>query len=259
MGPLFVRYALEDYRLNFGDEELPDAIAEEDEGDEAGEDDASSQTSTDSAPDVPLEMLASDAGAGGDAAPEHPSVPAVPASSAPPAPFGHLLAGHTATGGAAGATFVDLSMTPSPTSIARSADLDADTRLGAVPGPGFIGTSPDLMPICQPRISTAVAPVAATPGTPAVAAPPSMLPPALAPLVSGTTEASFVFIAPADPGVMPSIVPSPSATPMATFHSVAFGTTPAAPHGGGDALAGRHDDVADARAGVRRARDLVEG
>ena len=161
---------------------------------------------------MPLDALATGAGAGGHAAPAHPT-----------------------TGGATGATYVDLSMTLSPTSIARSADLDADTRLGAVPGQEFIGTCPDLAPMCQPRISTAVAPVAATPGTPAAAAPQSILPPALAPLVSGTTEASFVVVAPADPGAMPSIVPSPFTTPMATFQSVASGTTSAAPPGGGDA------------------------
>ena len=191
---------------------MPDTIAEEDEEDEASGDDAASQTSTDSVPEVPLDALASGAGAGGHAAPVHP-----------------------ATGGATGATYVDLSLTLSPTSIARSADLDADTRLGAVPGPGFIGTSPDLMPICQPRISAGVAPVAATPGTPAVAAPQSSLPPALAPLVSGTTEASFVFVAPAEPGAMPSAIPSPFVTPLASFQSLATGPASAAPPGGGDA------------------------
>ena len=210
-GVVYPYRASEDYRLEYGDE-LPNTIAEDEEEDEDSADEAASQTSTDSVPDVPLDALATDAGAGGHAAPAHPT-----------------------TGGATGATYVDLSMTLSPTSIARSADLDADTRLGAVPGQEFIGTCPDLAPMCQPRISTAVAPVAATPGTPAVAAPQSILPPALAPLVSGTTEASFVVVAPADPGAMPSIVPSPFTTPMATFQSVASGTTSAAPPGGGDA------------------------
>jgi hypothetical protein len=77
--------------------------------------------------------------------------------------------------------------------------------------------------------------VAATPGTPAVAAPQSILPPALAPLVSGTTEASFVFVALAEPGAMPSTVPSPFVTPLASFQSLATGPASAAPPGGGDA------------------------
>ena len=71
MGALFLKYALEDYRLNFGNEELPDAIAEEDEEDE---DDEVSQASTDSVPDQPLDALASDAGAGGAAAARAPEL-----------------------------------------------------------------------------------------------------------------------------------------------------------------------------------------
>ena len=210
-GNRYAYLAAEDYRASFG-EELPDTIAEEGEEDEDCADDAVSLTSTESVPDVPLDALASGVEAGGHAAPARPT-----------------------TGGATGTTLVELSMTLSPTSIARSADLDADTRLGAVPGPEFIGTSPELTPMCQPRIGAGAAPVAATPGTPAATATQSTLPPALAPLVSGTTEASYTIVASADPGAMPSVVPSPSATPMASFQSMATGTASAEPPGGGDA------------------------
>ena len=129
-------------------------------------------------------------------------------------------------------------MTPSPTSIAQPADLEADTRPGAVPGPGFLGTSPDLQPFCQPRTSGDPAPVAATPGMPAAPAEQEPALPVPVHLVSGTTEASFVFVSPDEPGAMPSMVASPFATPLASFQSVATGPASAAPPGGGDAPEG---------------------
>ena len=70
---------MEDYREQFGDDALPDTIAEEDE-----EDEEASQASTEPVPSVDLEDLATGDGAGGDAAPASAGTPAAPAVTAPP-------------------------------------------------------------------------------------------------------------------------------------------------------------------------------
>ena len=160
-----------------------------------------------------LEELASDVGAGGDAAPASAGMPAAPAATGPPAIFGHLPAGHAAAGDARGTVIVDLSA--SPTSLAQSADLEADTRPAAEPGPGYVGTSPELYPypFYQAPVRDTAGPVAATPGVPVTNVENVPAPPGQTALVSGSTVESFLVVAPAETGAMPSQILSPSATP----------------------------------------------
>ena len=128
---------------------------------------------------------------------------------------------------------VDLST--SPTSLARSADLEADTRPDAVPGPGFVGTSPDLDRWARAPVRDAAAPVAATPGAQVGGTENVQVPPDRVALVSGATDVSFEIVAQPETGAMPSQVLSPAATPLASFQSIATDPSVAVPTGGGDA------------------------
>jgi hypothetical protein len=77
--------------------------------------------------------------------------------------------------------------------------------------------------------------VAATPRVPVADVENAQALPGQTALVSSATVESFLVVAPAETGAMPSQILSPSATPLASFQSLATDASVAVPQGGGDA------------------------